>query len=53
MGMGYLVVLGKDEAEKGIHILQQTGKEPQIIGEVVEGDGPIRYKGALNYGPSD
>lgn len=43
MGIGYMIVVSEDEAEKAIDILKENGEEAVLIGEVVEGEGLELY----------
>lgn len=49
-GMGFLFVVGKDQAEKAISILEQTGQRFAVAGKVTRGDGEVAYVGKLQYG---
>jgi len=49
MGMGYLVVVAEQEAEKALDALRQTVEEPVIIGRVVAGENAVKYRGKLRY----
>ncbi len=41
MGVGMIVVVSKEDAEKTISILKENGESPWIIGEVIQGEGVI------------
>lgn len=49
MGMGFLVIVAKDEAEKALDALRQAVEEPVIIGHVVKGENAVSYTGNLRY----
>lgn len=41
MGVGMLVAVGKDEADKALEVLRANGEDAVIIGEVTEGDDGV------------
>lgn len=41
MGVGMLVAVGKDEADKALEVLKANGEDAVIIGEVFEGDDGV------------
>lgn len=41
MGVGMLVAVGKDEADKALEVLRANGENAVIIGEVTEGDDGV------------
>lgn len=41
MGVGMLVAVGKDEADKALEVLRANGEDAVIIGEVAEGDDGV------------
>ena len=41
MGVGMLVAVGKDEADKALEVLSANGEDAVIIGEVTEGDDGV------------
>ncbi len=41
MGVGMIVVVAKEDAEKALHILQNAGEDAYIIGEIQKGDEKI------------
>jgi phosphoribosylformylglycinamidine cyclo-ligase len=49
MGMGYLVIVAEQEAEKALDALRQTVEEPTLIGRVVAGENAVRYRGKLRH----
>jgi len=50
LGMGYLVIVPRDQADRAMDTLDQTGERPVIVGTVVEGETKVNYSGSLNYG---
>jgi len=50
MGLGFLFVVPRAQAEKALETVNLTGTDAFLVGEVIEGDGEIAYKGTLNYG---
>ncbi|MBI4558709.1 MAG: phosphoribosylformylglycinamidine cyclo-ligase [Candidatus Hydrogenedentes bacterium] len=52
MGIGYLVVVAEDEADRALHTLKQACEEPTLVGRVIAGEHKVHYVGALNYGAS-
>ncbi|MCP4644427.1 MAG: phosphoribosylformylglycinamidine cyclo-ligase, partial [bacterium] len=53
MGMGYLLVVAPDEAERMMDTFAQTGEHAHAIGKVVAGEHNVTYVGKLHYGTSD
>jgi phosphoribosylformylglycinamidine cyclo-ligase len=49
MGMGYLVIVSEDDAEKAMDAMRQAGEDPVRIGRVIAGDNAVRYTGTLRY----
>jgi phosphoribosylformylglycinamidine cyclo-ligase len=49
MGMGYLVVVDPEHADKTLDSLQQTCEDPKVIGRIVPGEGTVQYAGNLRY----
>lgn len=49
MGMGYLVVVAEDQAERALRALDQAGMPGTAIGRVVAGENRVRYAGKLRY----
>lgn len=41
MGVGMLVAVGKDEADKALEVLKANGEDAVIIGEVIEGNDGV------------
>ncbi len=41
MGVGMVMIVSKEEAEKTISILKEHGEEAYILGEVIEGNGEV------------
>ena len=48
-GIGYIVVVPEQDAERALKALDQAGMESRVIGSVVTGDRRIAYTGALQY----
>lgn len=49
MGMGFLLIVAKDEAEKTLDAIAQTGEPALRVGTIVEGDNEVHYLGTPNY----
>jgi phosphoribosylformylglycinamidine cyclo-ligase len=49
MGMGYLVIVSEQEADKAIDALRQAVEDPAVIGRVVAGKNEIHYTGNVRY----
>ena len=41
MGVGMVAVVSKEEADKALHSLKQSGEDAYIVGEVVKGEEEI------------
>ncbi len=52
MGMGYLVIVAKADAERAMTALSQACEEPKIIGRVVPGNRKVEYVGSVQYAAS-
>ena len=39
MGIGMVIIVDRQDAEKAMQILKNCDEEPYIIGEVIEGEG--------------
>ena len=50
MGMGFLFVVPRRQAEKALETVNLTGSDAFLVGEVIAGEPQVHYKGALNYG---
>jgi phosphoribosylformylglycinamidine cyclo-ligase len=48
-GMGYLVIVSEDEAERALKTLDQAGSEGRVIGRVVKGERRVTFSGELRY----
>lgn len=48
-GMGYLVIVSEDEAERALKTLDQAGSEGRVIGRVIKGERRVTYSGTLRY----
>ncbi|MNH87907.1 Phosphoribosylformylglycinamidine cyclo-ligase [compost metagenome] len=46
MGVGLVIVVGEDQAEQAVKILQEQGETPYIIGKVTEGEKIVTFTGA-------
>lgn len=49
MGMGYLVVVAAEEADKALDTLRLGNEDARIIGRVVAGENEVNYTGELQY----
>lgn len=49
MGVGYIVVVTPEDAERAVSTLRQAGEEATIIGRVVKGEHKINYTGSVRY----
>jgi phosphoribosylformylglycinamidine cyclo-ligase len=47
VGIGMVVMVGREKLEESKALLSEAGESPIIIGEIVEGDGEVHYEGAL------
>jgi phosphoribosylformylglycinamidine cyclo-ligase len=50
MGMGFLLVVSQDEADRALRALSQAGSDGIVIGHVVEAEHRVHYTGKLDYG---
>lgn len=48
-GMGYLVIVGENEADRALRTLDQAGMEGRVVGRVVKGERRVTYAGSLRY----
>ena len=48
-GMGYLVIVSEEEAERALKTLDQAGSEGRGIGRIVKGERRVTYSGDLRY----
>ncbi len=39
MGIGFVIILSKEDAPEGIELLERLGESPRIIGEILPGEG--------------
>ncbi|QSO46960.1 phosphoribosylformylglycinamidine cyclo-ligase [Alicyclobacillus mengziensis] len=46
MGVGYVVVVPREEADAALAILAKAGQTATVIGEIVPGDGTVLWEGA-------
>ncbi|HNR35676.1 MAG TPA: AIR synthase-related protein, partial [Candidatus Hydrogenedentes bacterium] len=49
MGMGFLLVVARDEAEKTLDAIGQTGEQAVLIGSTIEGVNEVNYRGTVQY----
>ncbi|HUW60743.1 MAG TPA: phosphoribosylformylglycinamidine cyclo-ligase [Candidatus Bathyarchaeia archaeon] len=49
MGVGYLIIVSEQDAEKAEEVLSQTGQECMRIGRCVSGENGVEYTGSLRY----
>jgi len=52
MGMGYLVIVAKDDTEKALTALTQACEEPRIVGRIISGERKVVYSGSMKYAAS-
>lgn len=43
MGIGYVIVLGAESADRAVAVLKGAGYEARVIGEIVKGGGGVEY----------
>ena len=48
-GMGYLLVVGEEDADRALSTIDQAGAEGCVIGRVVKGERRVTYTGTLRY----
>lgn len=53
MGMGFLLIVAKDEAEKTLDAIGQTGEQAARIGTVIESENEVKYAGSVRYAQQD
>ena len=41
MGLGLLVVVDKDNADRALNVLKEAGEEACFVGEVIKGKGEV------------
>ncbi|WP_433945467.1 phosphoribosylformylglycinamidine cyclo-ligase [Paenibacillus sp. SN-8-1] len=46
MGIGLVIVVGEEQAEQAVKVLQEQGETPYIIGKVTEGEKIVTFTGA-------
>jgi phosphoribosylformylglycinamidine cyclo-ligase len=52
-GMGFLVIVSPEEAEKTLDVFSQGVDEPATIGRIVkDADGKVSYTGSFQYAPT-
>ena len=47
VGIGMVVMVGREKLEESSSLLSEADERPIIIGEIVEGAGEVHYEGAL------
>jgi phosphoribosylformylglycinamidine cyclo-ligase len=50
MGIGYLLIVSADEADKALDAFSQAGEEAVVVGRIVPGENVVNYTGTLQYG---
>lgn len=58
MGVGFLLVVSRNDAERALDTCSQTGAQAHVVGKIIdraEIDGPkaVKYVGTLHYGVSN
>ena len=43
MGVGMVIAVGKDDAEKALNVLENAGEKAFVLGEVVSGDKEVIF----------
>jgi len=46
MGIGFIVVVRPGDAQRAVEILQASGENAYVIGEIVPGNGKVLFEGA-------
>jgi phosphoribosylformylglycinamidine cyclo-ligase len=49
MGIGYLLVVPKEDADKAMDALAMANEHPRIVGRVIKGERKVHYKGEMRY----
>ena len=49
VGMGFLVIVSADQAEKTLDTLCQAGENPRKVGVIIAGETKVCYTGSLRY----
>ncbi|MDZ4861001.1 MAG: phosphoribosylformylglycinamidine cyclo-ligase [Candidatus Hydrogenedentes bacterium] len=49
-GIGFLVVIQEDDADRALKALDQAGMQSAVVGHVVKGPHAVSYTGTLTYG---
>ena len=50
MGLGFLFVVPRGQADKAMETVSLTGTEAYRVGEIIAGEPQVHYKGTLNHG---
>jgi len=53
MGIGYLMIVSEEDAEKAEDVLTQAGQESVRIGRCVSGKNGVEYSGSVKYAGQD
>jgi len=53
MGVGFLLIVSKDEEEKALKTLSQACEDPKVVGRIIAGDGKVHYTGTIRYATSN
>jgi phosphoribosylformylglycinamidine cyclo-ligase len=53
MGIGYIIVVRKEDEEQTLESLRMACEEPRVIGHVTKGNETIEYKGSPRYASSN
>lgn len=53
MGLGYLIIISREDREKALDAFDQFSEDVRVIGEVVEGPNKVTYEGEARYAPTD
>ncbi|MNJ76237.1 Phosphoribosylformylglycinamidine cyclo-ligase [compost metagenome] len=46
MGVGLVIVVAKEDAEKTVEVLRAAGETPYVIGRITEGSREVKFTGA-------
>ena len=52
MGIGYVIVVSPDDAQRALHVLNQGGEAAFQIGTVISGEQQVYYEGDMTYAAS-
>ncbi len=53
MGVGFLLIVSRDEEEKALKTLCQACEDPKVVGRIIAGDGKVHYTGTIRYATSN